>query len=127
MEKLAGVHPVLLERVGLILEVMARLGFPMMVTDGVRTPEEQQALYARGRTTRGPKVTNADGVQIRSPHQPQADGFGHAVDCAFVVRGKPSWDEAHPWRLYGEVARALGLLWGGDWRGLHDRPHVELE
>lgn len=126
-DKLAGVHPQLRNAVLRLLSVMSELGYPMLVTDGVRTAEEQAALYAKGRTAPGPIVTNADGVTHTSNHQPHADGLGHAVDCAFLVNGQPSWDGHLPWRLYGEVGKALGLRWGGDWTGsLVDRPHVEL-
>jgi peptidoglycan L-alanyl-D-glutamate endopeptidase CwlK len=126
-EKLIGVHPTLVERVLKILDAMAALGFPMIVVQGVRTTEQQQALYAKGRTAPGSKVTNADGVRAKSNHQPKADGYGHAVDCCFLdERGKPSWAESHPWALYGAMAKSLGLIWGGDWVKLNDRPHIEL-
>lgn len=124
-DKLAGVHPKLRAVVLRVLSVMADLGYPMLVTDGVRTTEEQQALYAQGRTKPGPVVTNADGVTHRSNHQLHADGCGHAVDCCFLLNGKPSWDPHLPWRLYGEAAKALGCRWGGDWTH-PDRPHIEL-
>jgi peptidoglycan LD-endopeptidase CwlK len=126
IRKLAGVHPTLVEKVTRILYALAELGHPMLVTDGLRTDAEQVALYAKGRTAPGPKVTNADGVRRRSNHQAKADGHGYAVDCCFLVDGNPSWDDAHPWRLYGEAAKALGLRWGGEFVGLVDRPHIEL-
>lgn len=126
VDKLAGVHHTLAEKVRRILAAMQLLGYPMMVTDGVRTVEQQQALYAKGRTTPGPIVTQLDGVLRRSKHQTRPDGFGHAVDCCFLVNGAPSWDDALPWQLYGQMARALGLVWGGAWTGFVDRPHVEL-
>lgn len=126
IRKLAGVHPRLIEKVKRILYAMAELGVPMLVTDGLRSDAQQQALFAKGRTAPGKKVTNADGIRKRSNHQAKADGFGYAVDCCFLKDGQPSWDNAHPWRLYGEAAKALGLRWGGEWVGLPDRPHIEL-
>lgn len=108
-----------------ILAAMDALGFPMMVTDTLRTTEEQQALYAKGRTQPGPIVTNADGLTTRSNHQAHGDGLGHAVDCCFVVDGKPSWDARLPWKVYGACAEALGFTWGGSWTALHDLPHIE--
>ena len=124
--KLHGVHGSLAARIEQILDAMRVLGFEMMVTDGVRTQAQQQVLYAKGRAAPGPRVTNADGVRVRSNHQTHADGLGHAVDCCFVVDGRPSWDDALPWELYGEAAKALGLRWGGDWK-TPDRPHVEMK
>lgn len=125
-QRLLGVHPDLIVRVSRVLAAMEALGFVMMPTDGLRTVEQQRALYAQGRTVPGPIVTKADGVDKRSNHQAHDDGFGHAVDCCFVVNGKPSWDAHLPWKAYGALAEAVGLTWGGHWQSLHDLPHVEL-
>jgi peptidoglycan L-alanyl-D-glutamate endopeptidase CwlK len=126
VSRLEGVHPVLTDKVTRMLHALAELGFPMMVTDGVRTLAQQQALYAQGRSKPGKIVTNADGVRVKSNHQPKPDGYGHAVDCCFLVDGKPSWDGTLPWKLYGEMAKALGLSWGGDWKSITDKPHIEM-
>ncbi len=132
-DKLDKVHPDLAARVRHLLEAMALLGHPMKVTDGLRTAEEQQALFAKGRTIKGEPpytpddplgrtVTFADGVVKKSNHQ-----GGKAVDCTFFHNGKVCWCEKHPWLLYGEAAKALGLKWGGDWpTPKTDRPHLEL-
>lgn len=132
LAKMAGCHPDLIAKLGKVLTAMAALGFPMMVTDGVRTFAQQQALYAQGRSAIGGVVTNADGVPKEqgghgvSNHQLKLDGFGHAADCAFLVDGVPSWDTRLPWKAYGAAAVAVGLTWGGDWQSLRDLPHVEL-
>lgn len=119
-----GLHPALIQKVRTILVRMNEIGHPMRVVQGIRTREDQQALYARGRTVKGPIVTYADGVTHKSNHQPQADGFGHAVDLAFI--GNEPFAESHPWALFGETVNAEGLIWGGDWTRLVDRPHAEL-
>lgn len=125
-DKLTGLHPDLQSKLDKILAAMRLLGFELVVTQGVRTTAQQQALYAQGRTAPGKVVTNADGVKNKSNHQLKADGYGHAVDVAFRVNGKISWDEKLPWKLYGEMAKSLGLVWGGDWVSIKDKPHVEL-
>lgn len=124
--KLVGVHPMLIDKVSRILTAMSALGIPMLVTDGVRTLKQQQLLYAQGRTVPGKVVTNADGIVKRSNHQVKTDGWGHAVDCAFLIDGTPSWADSHPWALYGLMAQSIGLGWGGAWAGFVDRPHIEL-
>ena len=130
--RMKGVHPELQEKILRIMDAMLSLKFPMMVTDGLRTQAQQQALYAQGRTKPGKIVTYADGIVKKSNHQAKGDGYGHAVDCCFLIDvdgdgpDDPSWSEQHPWALYGAMARALGLAWGGDWTTLVDRPHVEL-
>lgn len=123
---LDGIDPRLQTIVPKILTIMTAAGHPMIVVSTIRTEAAQQRLYAQGRTTPGAIVTNADGVRKRSNHQVRDDGCGHAVDCAFLVDGQPSWADHHPWALYGTVAKQFGCVWGGDWAGFADRPHIEL-
>jgi peptidoglycan L-alanyl-D-glutamate endopeptidase CwlK len=124
-KRLDGVHPKLVTAVEKIQFVLAYLGHPMMVTDGVRTLQQQIELYAQGRTAPGRIVTNADGIRNKSNHQMKDDGWGHAVDMTFIIDGRPAWPDKAPWKLYGEVAKACGCNWGGDW-STPDRPHIEL-
>jgi peptidoglycan L-alanyl-D-glutamate endopeptidase CwlK len=123
-----GVHSLLVKKITMVLRAMDALGFPMKIVQGVRTTAEQQKLYAQGRTIPGVIVTKADGVRDRSNHQADlTDGLGRAVDCAFLVGGKVSWEG--PWALYGAACEAVGLVWGGGmkfgWHG-EDRPHAQL-
>jgi len=149
--RLKPVHPQLRGYIEKILFAMDGLGFPMTVTAGARTTVQQMALWQKGRrfdpvaklwvpinpVTRTGIVTNADGTTRLSNHQITNDGWGYAVDCAFLIDGPdhddeldtPSWDESHPWALYGEMGEALGgsaILWGGRWKTLRDLPHLEL-
>ena len=118
---------------------MAALGFPMRVTEGLRTIARQQTLYAQGRTSPGKIVTNCDGVSKKSRHQAASDGLGHAVDCAFIgidpfgeklEPGEKLPADRQPWAAYGAAVQAVGLVWGGGpsflKAGLNDRPHAEL-
>lgn len=126
-KKLDGLHPSLVEKLQRVLAAMDALGFPMMVTDGVRTTEQQQALYAKGRTAPGAIVTNTDGIKHKSNHQAKADGFGHAADCTFLdANGEPTWDEKKPWAAYGACVVAVGLIWGGNFKSIVDKPHCEM-
>ena len=81
-DKLLGVHPVLIAKIARLLDALDRLEHPMLVTDGVRTAQRQFELYSQGRTMPGKIVTYCDGELKKSNHQPAADGFGRAVDCA---------------------------------------------
>ena len=131
-ERLTGVHPELQHIVNLVLSGMEAYGHPMFVIEGLRTLERQKVLFAQGRTTPGHIVTYCDGIKNPSHHQVRADGFGHAVDCAFVDDPQTpetveTWSEKSPWRVYGEMAKWLGCDWGGDWPSRKtDRPHIEL-
>ena len=132
-----GVHPDLILKINTVLTAMAVLGYPMRVTDGLRTDDRQRELYKQGRSTPGPIVTKADGVIHRSNHQTRLDGpymgFGAAVDSCF--QGNDPYLEREPraatlWRAYGALVEAVGLKWGGGAAflkaGLNDRPHAEL-
>jgi len=131
-KKRAGLHPVLLRRIDRVRAAMSALGYPMEITDGLRTEAQQRALWDVGRNKPpiGQIVTNCDGVDKKSNHQAQADGYGHAVDLAFVDPHDPqklTWDEEMPWQAYGECCRAAGLRWGIKLNASTiDRPHAEL-
>ena len=56
-QRLLGCHPDLVQAVMAVLDAMDVLGFPMMVTEGLRSTARQQELYAQGRTTPGHIVT----------------------------------------------------------------------
>lgn len=92
-------------------------GYQMVIIEGYRSPE-RQAMLAK----LGGHVTNAGPYQ--SYHQ-----FGLAADCAFLRDGKLVISEKDPWamrgyQLYGELAEAAGLTWGGRWK-MMDFGHVE--
>ncbi len=112
--RLQGVHPVLQNAV---LSILKQL--PMFVVYGVRTADEQHALWLQR-----PPVTHCDGYVTKSAHQVRTDGLGHAVDCAFL--GPDPFALTHPWEAYGAAVKAAGLIWGGTWATLVDRLHAEL-
>lgn len=113
LRRLEGVHPRL---VALVKEAAALTPVDFMVTEGVRTPERQEALVRAGasRTKKSRHLT------------------GHAVDVAAMVDGQVRWD----WPLYPRIAAAFkaaaarqgtAIVWGGDWTSLRDGPHFELD
>ena len=64
----------------ILAETSAATGLTWVCVQGRRTMSEQADLYAKGRTTRGPKVTNA-------PPGSSAHNYGLAADCAPLMRG----------------------------------------
>jgi len=112
----AGLDPEFLKKLVRLKARLADLGIHIKCTCGYRSIEEQNRLYAQGRTKPGRIVTNARGGY--SWHN-----FGLAADYAFLVNGKVTWDG--PWETFGRIARECGLEWGGDWKRFVDRPHVQ--
>jgi D-alanyl-D-alanine dipeptidase len=123
-QRLAKVHPILAARVRAMMELLAQGGTEIMITQGLRTWEEQDALYAKGRTAPpiGKKyiVTKAKGGQ--SYHN-----FGLAVDIVVLdALRKADWDVKHPgWAAAGTAGQSVGLEWGGAWKGFKDIPHFQ--
>lgn len=123
-ERLARLHPVLAIRAHSMLELCAHAGLALLVTQGVRTWEEQDALYAKGRTVapvgKAHIVTNAKGGQ--SYHN-----FGLALDVVVLDSvGKADWDTHHPgWTAAAAIGKSVGLEWGGDWKTFKDFPHFQ--
>lgn len=104
----------------LLQSLEEQTGHKWGVTSAKRSLSEQHTLYQQGRTKPGPKVTNADAGQ--SPHN-----FGMAVDCCPMKNGAYWWNAPDAlWQQYGEIAESLGLVWGGHFKSICDKPHVEL-
>ena len=133
IDALKGVHP---DMVKLMTESIKESPFDFTITEGVRTIERQQQLYAQGRTAKGIKVTNVDGLKKKSNHQPKEDGFGYAVDLypfyngSVQVQDKDVIPRLKTIAIHIKaVAKCLGIsiTWGGDFKSLHDPPHFQLK
>jgi peptidoglycan L-alanyl-D-glutamate endopeptidase CwlK len=113
--RLAEVHPELARR---IEQLAALLSFPLVVTQGLRTWAQQDALYAQGRTAPGAVVTNARGGW--SMHQ-----FGLAVDVAPTDGHSVDWNgKDAKWTEILAKAPSCGLAEGAVWRTFPDEPHL---
>jgi peptidoglycan L-alanyl-D-glutamate endopeptidase CwlK len=127
--RLTGLHPVVLAAATVLIERCYKLNIPILITQGLRTIAEQDALYAQGRTKPGAIVTNARGGY--SYHN-----FGLAVDFALLLPNgsSVSWDmcrdgnnnQIADWQEVVKEAKALGFEWGGDWTSFKDYPHFQM-
>lgn len=93
------------------------LNTTLRITQGLRTIEEQNALYAQGRTKPGKVVTNAKGGS--SYHN-----YGLAIDVVELVNGQPNWH--FDYVQLKPFADKLGIVWGGTFRSIVDKPHFEI-
>ena len=112
LSNLNGVH-IDLQKVALKALSITLIDF--VVTDGLRTPFEQEMLLKQGKST-----------TRNSRHL-----TGHAIDIAAWVNNNVSWDLAH----YTLIAKAftkaskeldIPIVWGGDWETFKDSVHFEL-
>lgn len=110
----------------------AQTGRDLFLTCTWRSQERQQELYAQGRTTPGPKVTQLDGVKKRSRHNfYPSQAFDVCVDSDPGPGKHPVWDGT-AYAPLGPICASHGLVWGGDWNGngvadekFIDAPHIE--
>ena len=86
------------------------------ISAGYRTCQEQDKLYAQGRTDDKTIVTNAKGGY--SIHN-----FGLAFDIVGIKDGKV--DYSLDWTSLSTLAKEKGFDWGGDWKSIKDNPHFE--
>lgn len=97
-------------------------GIDLLVTCTYRSPKEQDALYARGRTAPGPIVTNARAGD--SLHQ-----YRVAFDVVPLRDGKPVWGtsgkDGELWQRVGDLGENNGLEWAGRWTRFREFPHFQ--
>jgi peptidoglycan L-alanyl-D-glutamate endopeptidase CwlK len=116
-KNLATVQPQLQKLGRELLRRLAAEGLTFKIIQGRRTQAEQDALWAKGRTKPGPKVT----WTRNSRHL-----TGRAIDLALFSGKNVVWESKHYTRA-GEIGEELGLVWGGRWKGgKTDKPHFEL-
>ena len=144
MAPIIGLHPEFVNKLMLAIAFAAEENPPLRVGIfmGLRNWQQQDALYALGRT-----VKNVDGA---CPDKPMGNivtharggeswhNYGLAADVVFQVNypsdasapeGVFHWDwaDSHPWQRLGELGEEQGLEWGGRWLPpKNDKPHFEM-
>ena len=123
--RLQELHPELARRVRKLSDKCQANGIELRVSQGLRTWDQQDALYAQGRTEPGPIVTNAPGGH--SLHN-----FGLSADIVpadphFPVF-TPDWNAMDSrWQQVLMLAKTCQLSEGAQWRTFPDRPHLYPE
>ena len=128
MRDVTQLHPILQEKFELLQKKCAQKGITIRATECLRTSKEQDALYAKGRTAPGPKVTNASGKDAKSMHQ-----WGVAVDIVIDMDTDKDGDvdirdlyNIKLLNVVGKIGESIGLEWGGSWKSIVDKPHFQL-
>lgn len=106
----------------------ATFGCEYLMIAGHRTWEQQDALFAKGRTAPGQEVTKAKGG-FSNHNFGIAGDFGVFRNGAYLEDGTPETRSlaARVHRACSIHAKACGLEWGGNWRTFLDLPHYEVE
>lgn len=129
-ERISHLHPKIKEEVKQLIEKAESIvddNLAIRVVQGLRTIDEQNDLYAQGRTKPGSIVTNAKGGS--SLHN-----YGLAIDICWLFKqpdGSYKYDESKSWKTGPnffkviKIFKEAGYIWGGDWKTITDTPHFE--
>lgn len=110
---------------------LLKRGVTVLLTCTYRSNEEQDRLYAQGRTLPGRIVTNAKAGQSKhnvttASGAPAAEAF----DFVPLRSGKPIWgtegEDGKIWERCGAHGEAVGLKWAGRWTRMREFPHMEV-
>ena len=103
------------EKATQLVALCVRNGLRVKITDTLRTKEEQDALF-----NKRPKVTN-----VQYPNSMHC--WGIAFDFC-RNDGKSAYDNSDGFfDKVGALGKSLGLEWGGDWKSIVDKPHLQLK
>ncbi len=90
------------------------------LTQTYRSPEDQNADYAKGRTAPGKVITNSRAGQSLHNYWPS-----FAFDVAFKdSQGNIAWSQ-NLFDALGQIGLSLGIGWGGLWLHFKDYPHYQ--
>lgn len=107
-------HPTVRRLYDVFMAECAKAGVDVLTTCTFRSHEEQERLYAQGRTAPGRIVTNARGGQSDHNHMEGGRPAALAFDVVPIVDGKPCWDANNEaWAKIGAIGISIGLDWYG--------------
>lgn len=129
LDRIATFHPLLRDKLKeWYLEANNKLlpkGYRLRITHVYRSVQEQNDLYAQGRTKKGSIITNAKGRQ--SIHN-----YGLAFDFVILrdLDDNGTFETAdftvnEYWKRVANYFKSKGFTWGGDFKSFKDAPHLE--
>lgn len=121
IERIKALHPkVAEEALAAYMEAVKAtpVGIHPFITQGMRSFEESDELYQQGRTKPGQIVTNA-------PAGSSFHNYGLAIDFVIQENGHSRWNVNENWMIVVNIFKKHGWEWGGDWKTIIDRPHLQ--
>lgn len=126
-DRLSKIHPTLADKARQLIAKAHEEGIDLVVTQGLRTIAEQNALYAQGRT----KLYDDEGNKLKIVTKAKGGSSYHNFGLAFDIavrkeNGDIDWDTAKLYNRVGQLGKSIGLEWGGDFKSIKDTPHFQL-
>jgi hypothetical protein len=117
-KKLESLEPGFRAKVQIVLHILTTKRFQPKIFFGWRSVQVQEQLYKQGKTK----------VHFSFHNAQRPDGTPNAY-AADVVDSRWGWEDGAAangyWDALGKAAKAVGLVWGGDWKGFPDVAHVQ--
>lgn len=137
LSRIEFLHPIIREEVKniylnqivptLISNVYCRFAYTL------RTFDEQDELYAQGRTKLFDNAGKRLGQVTKAPAGHSFHNYGLALDIVLIDGKTASWDTAKDfdgdgiadWMEVINIFKNAGWKWGGDFKSIKDTPHLE--
>ncbi len=128
---LKGLNPAVENATRKLIELCNQNGIDIRITQGLRTIDEQNKLYAQGRTVTTDKDGNKLGIVTNAQGGHSYHNFGLAVDFVLIKGGYDMSYDANDnnvpdWNEVVTIAKALGFEAGADWTTFKDNPHFQM-
>lgn len=126
-------NPLVKQQAELFLKKCEEAGLKIKITETYRSQERQNYLYCQGRTVAqatAKGISQTFAKQYCNPSASQVTwtlNSNHTSRKAFDICQNVSGDlyNVSVLKKAGEIAKTLGLDWGGDWKSSPDMPHIE--
>jgi peptidoglycan LD-endopeptidase CwlK len=119
--RLQMINPQLAAKIRQLATLLLAEGIAIRVIQGLRSWNDQQALYAQGRTLPGKIVTDA-------PAGASWHNYGLAADVApFDSNGQPDWNaQDAAWQRIIGLGESIGMVSGSTFKDCPDNPHFQM-
>lgn len=108
LQKIRQLLPELREGATAHINLLREAGLPAVIIEARRTAKKQRFYVATGKSK-----------TLKSYHLK-----GRAYDIGWLgIRTQDVPDEW--WNYAGQIGKAIGFRWGGDFKGFTDKPHFE--
>lgn len=105
--------------------IAASYGYEYIALSGTRNEQEQNSLYAQGRSKPGQIVTNAK-FGYSSHNFSIALDFGVFKNGQYIDDKNPN-ESTRIHTAVSKIADKHGIDWGGNWVSFKDTPHFEIK
>lgn len=136
-KSLSCLRPGFRELVTKLLAELRKENISVYIAETCRTAKAQEALYAQGRSillkvnqlrreAGMEPITEEENKKIVVWNRESPHVYGVAIDLVPVNGGRIDWNDIKTMEKIGEIAKKLGMEWGGDWKN-RDPKHFEMK